>query len=353
MKRLGRTPSLVVAALLTVQGFTAMAAQPMRTATGGPQAALATPDRRALVSAILDLWGNAPNPVDSENRAPYGDLRAALKLATVDQLLEARQGRTYEDVWAALPKGTRSQASVVPLAAGRAITPLVLGSTTADLVFTPITPCRIVDTRLGVAQGLLGPNDGRQFFVGLSDSSSQGGVAGSCGIPTSPLPAAVAINITSVAQTGKGNLRAIQTGVGVPNVSLVNYVAGVNIANAAIVPVTDNIGGNFFIFSAAAQSHAVVDIMGYFSSPAATPLDTTIAFNTLPCANASDCSVTVSCPAGFALTGGGYQTQFFGAGMNFILSAPGGNTWFVDATNNSGIAQNITAYVACARVPGI
>ncbi len=221
-------------------------------------------DRGAITQEILGLWGSAPNPVVGENLVRYGDIHAALKAATMDQLLEARAARTYEDFWTALSKGARS-----PLAAGR--TPLALGEDTADLVFTAVTPCRIIDTRAGVSPytGILAANTGRGFLVVASDYSVQGGFAGSCGIPSNPPPAAIAINLTSTGQSGPGNLRVIQSGGGVPNASLLNYVAGVNTANAATVPSFRNNGYDIYIWSANSASHAIVDIMGYYTSPKA------------------------------------------------------------------------------------
>jgi hypothetical protein len=236
------------------------AAAASRQDQAGPQPV----DRKAIVQEILGLWENAPNPVNAQNEAQYGDLRAALKTATMEQLLDARRARTFDDVWAAMPKGGRRA-----LAAGRV--PLALGDVGDDLVYTPVTPCRIIDTRGGIAPytGVIGPNKGNWFYVTGSTYANQGGFAGSCGIPSSPKPAAVAINITSTGQAGSGNLRAIQTGGGTPNVSLVNYVVGVNIANAAIVTSYPGAGEEIYIYSANSTSHAVVDIMGYYSGPQA------------------------------------------------------------------------------------
>ena len=238
----------------------AAAVSPRDRETLGPQ----PPDRNAIIQEILGLWENAPNPVNAQNEAQFGDLRAALKALTMEQLLDARRARTLDDFWAAMPKGGRSA-----LAAGRV--PLALGDVGDDLVYTPVTPCRIIDTRGGIAPytGVIGPNKGNWFYVTGSTYANQGGFAGSCGIPSSPKPAAVAINITSTGQAGSGNLRAIQTGGGTPNVSLVNYVVGVNIANAAIVTSYQGTGEEFYIYSANSTSHVVVDILGYFSGPQA------------------------------------------------------------------------------------
>ena len=354
MKRLGRTLPFLVAALLTFQGLAAMAAQPATTSTGGGQPAATTPNRDSLVREILGLWENAPNPVDSENRLLHGDLRAALKLATVDQLVDARQARTYEDLVAALPKRAQGQTGPVPIAAAQLV-PLALDPATSDLVYTPVTPCRIIDTRGGVAPytGVIGPNSGNSFYVTGTDYSNQGGFAGSCGIPTSPKPAAVAINVTSTGQAGTGNLRAIQTGVGTPLVSLVNYVAGVNIANAAIVPTYQGSGPELWIYSGNSTSQAVVDIMGYFNSPAATALDTVTVENSLSCATGgTDCTVTSVCPAGYVVTGGGFQSGLFTSGMDFVFNSIFGNGWRVEAQNNTAFGQYIYVDAVCARVPG-
>ena len=135
-----------------------------------------------------------------------------------------------------------------------------------DLVYTPVTPCRIIDTRLP-APNILGPNSGRDFGITSSNYSAQGGQAASCGIPANA--SAVAINVVSTGQSGFGNLRVIQSGVAVPNVAFLNYQPRVNMANAGIARVAAPSSTNgLFIYSGGSQSHAVVDIMGYFSAAA-------------------------------------------------------------------------------------
>ncbi len=353
MRRSGSALLVALSALLTLPGGSVTAAQPAATGLPGA-AATATPDHRALVREIYGLWENAPNPVNARNEALYGDLREALKTATLGQLLGARQARTYEDVWAALPGSARNSLSVVPLS-GLSVTPLVATPVTADLVYTPVTPCRIIDTRGGVAPytGLIGPNAGNQFVVTLSNSSPQGGYAGSCGIPTNPYPVAVAINVTSAGQTGNGNLKVIDTGAGLPNSSLVNYVAGVNIANAAIVKVGHVPSGDIYIYSAGSASHAIVDVMGFFSSPAATALQTTLVNAVSPCSMGANCYSGATCPPGYSLTGGGYWTSYFQPGVDIIVNGPTGDTgWMVMMQNNSGLDLNLSTYAVCARTAG-
>src|SRR5437867_661337 len=71
----------------------------------------------------------------------------------------------------------------------------VLGDTSDDLVYTPVTPCRIVDTRFG-AGGTLLAGQTRNWIAAnpAGNFGSQGGAATNCGIPVKP--AGVMANIT-------------------------------------------------------------------------------------------------------------------------------------------------------------
>jgi hypothetical protein len=54
-----------------------------------------------------------------------------------------------------------------------------------DLVFTPVEPCRILDTRKpGPVSGVFAPNERRELYVyGTSEISSQGGNPAGCADP--------------------------------------------------------------------------------------------------------------------------------------------------------------------------
>jgi len=82
--------------------------------------------------------------------------------------------------------------------------PSDVGDSQADLVYTPVTPCRIIDTRL--AGGPIAGGTTRDFRVTGTDLSAQGGSATGCGIPSGPATAAV-INFVAVTPAGPGDLR--------------------------------------------------------------------------------------------------------------------------------------------------
>ena len=252
----------------------AMAVSVSALAADNPQAAAAV-DRSAVATQILDDWAGFPVPVDAQNNTPWGpvDLTGWVRVATVEQLLAARMATTFDGVVTALRPGTAKAPGAVALGAGQPISANALGSLTSDLVYTPVTPCRIIDTRLGVAPAKLGPNSGRNFGISSSNYSAQGGQAASCGIPVGV--SAVAINVISTGQvvslplqTGYGNLKVTETGAAVPTAGFLNFQPGINTANAGIskVALVSSTQG-LFLYSAGSASDAVVDIMGYFTSP--------------------------------------------------------------------------------------
>ena len=300
IRRVG-TIIVVLAAVLVPAGVRAQAPDAGSAssvqALGGVEA-----NRGAIIKETVERWRSQFRPLDpvANTGGDEERLAAALQSAPAEKLLAASEAQTYEEALAAVSARWQGP-SVVALEPGSPIAN-ALGSTTSDLVFTPVTPCRIIDTRVAtdpLLLGRIGPNLGKQFSVSLANSATQGGNAGTCNIPIAP--AAVAINVTSTDQTGLGNLRAIETGGGIPNVSLLNYTPGVNLANAAVVRSAGALGGqNIFIYSGNSASQVVVDIMGYFAAPVATALACTSVYNAVATAVGAGgevCADPPACPA--------------------------------------------------------
>jgi hypothetical protein len=145
--------------------------------------------------------------------------------------------------------------------------PLNLGDSQADLVYTPVPPCRIIDTRLAGGPILGGTT--RSFRVTGTNLSSQGGSATGCGIPSGPATAAV-INFVAVNPAGPGDLRITPFGTPMPTASILNYAAvpGLNIANGPAVALCDPApaacSSDFTIQADAGATQVVADVQGYF-----------------------------------------------------------------------------------------
>ena len=136
------------------------------------------------------------------------------------------------------------------------------------LEFSPVTPCRLVDTRQtgGAIQG----GSSRDFPV-----QQEGG----CNIPATA--AAYSLNVTVVPQGQLGYLTIWPTGEYRPVVSTLNSADGRVKANAAIVPAGTSGDVSVYVTNTA---NVVLDIDGYFTAPGAQ----TLAFYPLPPCRVAD-----------------------------------------------------------------
>jgi hypothetical protein len=156
----------------------------------------------------------------------------------------------------------------------RNVTAAAVGDAASDLLFVPLDPCRIIDTRSSTA-GKMEPNAVRDFkVVGATGFEAQGGKAGGCGVPagaTEPLAAAVMINIVAVDSEGAGNMRAWEFNQPMPNASSINYQRlspnQMNIANGIIVPIAgvSTLSADLSVMASFSRVHLVADVAGYFT----------------------------------------------------------------------------------------
>lgn len=133
----------------------------------------------------------------------------------------------------------------------------VPNSSPTALAFFPVTPCRLVDTRLA-AGPLGGPtiaaNTARTFPI----------LSGTCNLPATAQ--AYSMNFTAVPQGPLGFLTTWPAGQPQPLVSTLNANLGGVTANSAIVPAGSN--GDISVF-VSNTSDVVIDVNGYFAPPAA------------------------------------------------------------------------------------
>jgi hypothetical protein len=147
-----------------------------------------------------------------------------------------------------------------------------IGSLSADLVYTPLTPCRIVDTRFAAA-GKIATGETRIFKSWAASFATQGGNGNDCGIPQSTNVAALALNLLVIIPSGEGFLKAYPGGAAVPNASTLNYKPNDVLANSAILKVSQT-NGDWNLYSVSATDFAA-DVVGYYAKPVATALTCT------------------------------------------------------------------------------
>ncbi len=129
---------------------------------------------------------------------------------------------------------------------------------TSGLVFVPVTPCRVLDTRS--ATGTFGGP-----AVGAAATRTVPIPQSACNIP--PSAQAYSLNVTVVPIATLGYLSIWPFGQTQPVVSTLNSTDGRIVANAAIVPAGTN--GAISMFASDA-TNVILDINGYFA-PTSTP----------------------------------------------------------------------------------
>ncbi|MGH9202238.1 MAG: hypothetical protein ACRD2A_13500, partial [Vicinamibacterales bacterium] len=231
--------------------------------------------------------------------------------------------------------------ALAPAVSEAANDPNLLGDTDEDLVYTPIDPCRFIDTRFYAG----GPINGIRGFDLDVTGASYGG-SGTCN-PTAALGAsgdaigAISANLTIVGPAAAPGFLAVKPTANSPVSSLVNwYQAGptVQLANAGIFQTVNGLDN--FLIQTSTTTHVLMDILGAFIRPEATALQQTIVQDSVPGpSGAEGFNASPNCPAGFTLTGGGCFTDVFLHDTE--ATYPGSSTsWQCSSNNASAIASN-------------
>ncbi len=120
--------------------------------------------------------------------------------------------------------------------------------------YVPISPTRILDTRIGLG--------------GYSRPFGPGGiypvqVAGTAAVPASGA-AAVVLNVTVTGPTAQSLLTVYPAGGALPDASTINFFAGQTIAN--VVTVNLGTGGGVLVYQANGATDVIFDVEGYYGS---------------------------------------------------------------------------------------
>lgn len=281
--------------------------------------------------------------------ADPANFRAALARDTFEGAMAALNGtgHRFDDEaaitrLAKLPAGAKALPAPAP------------GST--DLVYTPIQPCRILDTRNTAAGAIVA--DGSRDFVSInqSDYTAQGGSASDCGT-LGVHAAAVAINLTAVAPDRAGYATVYPYGTAKPLASSVNYGVGEHVNNGIIVQIPSPLTTSDFTLYTYGTAHYVADIVGYFAAAPAVALDCTETYvsQNVPGNTPFDIQIP-NCPTGYRITGAGCRTlnpsEADWAINGLLRAAPGQMQGFCSGLNTTAGTIAVQGTAQCCRVPG-
>jgi hypothetical protein len=233
-----------------------------------------------------------------------------------------------------------------------------LGSVDKDLVYTPVAPCRIADTRVLGGFPALVANAERGIDVAtVSSYTFQGGEATDCGIGGLGSFAAVAVNLTVINPNASGTLKAYAFNVTPPaNAVAMTFAAGEVRSNFAIVKLDQSASANEMTLLSSAGAHVTIDVVGYFIQSPSTALQciemqsaggnvTAGSFGT---------QSTPNCTAGYIITGGGCSMSTFDGRVvtSRMIVSGSSQTYFCAFRNEGASTIEGIAYSRCCRVPG-
>ena len=302
----------------------------------------ALPARMALAQSVIDQF-RAEFLRDGLDGAKRLSQFAALVHSTPsDVLMSARVARNAAEF------ADRAEKA---LAAG----PKALGGGT-DLIFYPVGPCRIADSRFSTA-GILSNGVVRNYKN--FSAPGQGG-DGVCNVSATPgllsgSSGNIAMNIAATSISGTGNLNVRPLGATTTTSSL-NFQPGEDISNATVIKMTG--GGSptdFTILPTVNGSpgtvHVVIDLLGFYIPNAPTALDCVdTATNPGTTGTSPGTETQVSAPACAA----GYTRVAMSCVENVDailtdMSVAGG---FCSYAPRTTIATSFTVGARCCRVPG-
>lgn len=234
----------------------------------------------------------------------------------------------------------------------------------SDLVYTALSPCRIMDTRFASgASGVNGPLVGNTLYqipgyittgtnwsqygqlAPLSDCGLNSAVGGNIW--------AVAIVITILnpnfdAYLGVSDSSSLST---VLSKVALNFTHGQGLSTMYIVPQGTNT--IYFAMPAGLSANLIFDVVGYFANAQASALDCVDgpAGPLVLADTATGTAVSGACAAGYNIVGGSCDPQVYGmrlAGSRHFNP----QTWACDYTNQSGASHTVNAIARCCRTPG-
>lgn len=339
-------------------------------ASAGLSAAPLSPQERGdLTRQLVRKWGHHVQRVYGVRVGTWAQrMVPSFVAADASHFRKAMSRDTFEGAMAELAGtgGRLSDAAVIERMASAALQQggklsaadaKAIGSLSSDLVYTPLQPCRIADTR--VAGGAIAANGSRSFkAVNAANFTSQGGSATNCG--TLGLAAsAVALNVVAVTPSSAGYATIYPFGSSQPVASSINYTAGAVVNTAIISAIPNPLQSSDFTIFTFAQSHYVVDIVGYFAPPVATALECTGTFasqNVTAAQRSFDIQLP-ACPSGYTLMGAGCRTMGFEQAewaINGLNRASAGSTLtaFCSGVNTTAGTITVAGTTNCCRIPG-
>ena len=348
-------PSILVLclALLVAVALPAHGADGDPPGQGAPGTRAERPATAAEVRALVDAWMPHLLQAGGGSEDLSAELRNAASNATATEVALARTMRTFPGVMAALhgdPDGDRdvmeeAVQSALESGDGRVVIK-AFGDIDRDLLYVPVAPCRIVDTRVAGGQIAAGTSRGFDVTAVGGSYAFQGGATDNCGgVGAAGNFAAAVLTLTVPAAAASGSLTAFAFGATQPSATSLEFPLGQSVSNTTVVRLDQGPAANELSVATTANAHVVIDIVGYFTNPAQPILEcVTTAENTASvAAGGSDDVFAPACPTGYGETATYCEASSYLMPMVFISDGA------CSARNNGSSSATLRASRRCCR----
>jgi len=308
----------------------------------------------SLRRGLLNTWSKRLQASGLVNiEAWQREMQVLLDDASLEDLQRASSTPSYVAMVAALQglklDSESANEAALRLSVKSGLDPMAkaLGDADRDLVFVPVSPCRIIDTR--IAGGPIVANTVRSFDItAISSYAAQGGSASDCnGVGTAGSFAAAAITFTAVTPSAAGYMTAYPFNAPQPLAATLNYTSGAIVANSTVVQLDQGASANELSVYSFAQTHLVADIYGYYQAPPnslqMSCVTTAETVNSVA-AGATSNAASPSCAAGYTRVSTNCESSTWQ--MPFVYISDG----TCSAQNNSGASAQLRASANCCRV---
>jgi hypothetical protein len=213
-------------------------------------------------------------------------------------------------------------------------------------VYTPITPCKLVDTRT--------PGTGYAYAAGGAFTNGQKRTYNSyssCG-PTVANMAAIQVSVNTQYTGAGGGILSLMANLAAAPVTNIFYFGYAPVTT--VVPVNGSGAGGLFDaqISGVAGADLIIDVVGYYAAPVATALDCALVVGT-PINVSAGAYVSMgitSCATGYTAVNGG-----FSAFADVVMAdnyQSSNSSWYMNVKNTGGVVRAVAPQITCCRIPG-
>jgi hypothetical protein len=237
---------------------------------GAADALLAIDQHRAsVIEKIVTAWG--PPLALSSAQIPIDELRTLLEGLRADHLLAASLAGTLDGVRDVLANAVIATAGSKPSMRQAKS----LGDMAVDDVYTPVTPCRLVDTRGTFAAVYQGNGTASHTAVPFTPNQIRTyAVAGGNGVCLSQLPASLAPSAVQLQVFGmpttsaSGDIEILPAGGAFGTTATMVYVGNIAFNTVSTTAKINLANNQIGVQVRGGGAHVAIDVVGYFKSAA-------------------------------------------------------------------------------------